>query len=396
MNRLLVKGGRIITKTRIIPDGAILVEDGIIREVFEQMPAIPPQAECIDANGLYISPGFIDIHVHGGGGSDFLTGEQTNNETICKLHLRHGTTSIVPTLSTSDRPSFDRALEAITKSSTAMRDGPNIPGIHMECPYFAQSQRGAQSEHFIRNPDPKEYLSLLEHFPNIIRWAVAPELPGAIKMGQDLHAQGVHLSIGHSDALYDEVLLAYENGYDCITHLYSATSIVRRINAFRFAGIVEAAFYLDGMTVEIIADGKHLPPSLLRLIYKIKGPDHICLVTDGISAAGLQGQTGEIFDTSSKQMIVIEDDVGKLLDRQSFAGSIATADKLVRNMIKLADVPLIQAVKMMSATPARMIGLEKRKGAISPGMDADLLVFDEDINIRHVMVGGRMLVTNEV
>ena len=392
MSRILIKGGRIITKTRMISGGALLIEEGIIREVYEQLPAEPPLAEVIDAKGLFISPGFIDIHVHGGGGQDFMIGDQGSNEIICKTHLRHGTTTIVPTLSTSDRASFEHALKGITTSSTAMRGGPNIPGVHMEGPYFAQSQRGAQAAHFIRNPDPEEYLSLLELFPNIIRWAAAPELPGALKMGRDLSRRGVHMSIGHSDALYDEVLLAYENGYDCITHLYSATSMVKRINAFRYAGIVEAAFYLDGMTVEIIADGKHLPPSLLRLIYKLKGAERICLITDGISAAGQTADLGELYDSSSKQMIVIEDGVAKLLDRQAFAGSIATTDRLVRNMVKLADVPMVDAVKMMTDTPARMIGLEKKKGSISPGMDADLLIFDEDINIHQVMVGGRMIV----
>ncbi len=394
MNRILIKGGRIITKTRVISDGALLIEEGIIREVYEQLPFELAQAKVIDAKGLFVSPGFIDIHVHGGGGQDFMLGEQESNEIICKTHLRHGTTTIVPTLSTSDRVSFEHALQGITKSSISMCNGPNIPGVHMEGPYFAQSQRGAQAAHFIRNPDPDEYLSLLEQFPNIIRWAAAPELPGALKMGRDLNRLGVHMSIGHSDALYDEALLAYENGYDCITHLYSATSMVKRINAFRYAGIVEAAFYLDGMTVEIIADGKHLPPSLLRLIYKIKGAEHICLITDGISAAGQTGEVGELYDSSSKQMIVIEDGVAKLLDRQAFAGSIATTDLLVRNMVKLADVPMVEAVKMMTATPARMIGLEKKKGSISSGMDADLLIFDEDINVSHVMVGGRLIVSD--
>lgn len=391
MSRVLVQGGRVITASGTLDEGAVLVEDGVIRRVYARLPAQPPEADVIDANGLYVSPGFIDLHVHGGGGGDFLMGEPSVNETICKCHLRHGSTSIVPTLSASSRASYDRALTAIAKTRATMREGPNIPGVHMEGPYFAQSQRGAQAERFLRDPDPVEYLSLLERFPIIRRWSLAPELPGGIQMGRDLGGRGVRLSIGHSDALFEDVLTAFQNGFDCITHLYSSTSTVSRVNAFRRAGIVEAAFYLDQMTVEIIADGKHLPPSLLRLIYKIKGPEHICLVTDGISASGQEGITGEVYDASSKQTVLIEDGVAKLPDRQAFAGSIAATDVLVRNMVQLADVPIVQAVKMMTATPARMMGLENRKGSIAPGMDADLVLFDEQIQVRQVMVGGRML-----
>jgi N-acetylglucosamine-6-phosphate deacetylase len=165
---------------------------------------------------------------------------------------------------------------------------------------------------------------------------------------------------------------------------------VRRINAYRYAGIIEAAFLLDDMMVEIIADGKHLPASLLKLIYKIKGPDRICLVTDAIDAAGLKGVTGELYSKTLGSNIVIEDDVAKLPDRSAFAGSVATTDRLVRTMIRLADVPLYQAVKMMSATPAKAVGMFSRKGSLSIGKDADIIIFDDDIDISTVIVGGEV------
>ena len=205
-------------------------------------------------------------------------------------------------------------------------------------------------------------------------------------MARKLIRRGVHFSIGHSDAMYDDVMRAYEIGVNCITHLYSATSTVRRINAYRYAGIIEAAYFLDGMTVEIIADGKHLPESsLLKLIYKLKGAENICLVTDALGATGLPSDIKEIYDASSKQIIVIEDGVAKLKDGKAFAGSVATTDRLVRNMVKLCGAPIIDAVKMMTHTPAKTVGIEKSKGSIAPGMDADLVIFDEDIDVKKVI-----------
>lgn len=388
MSRLLITGGRVLTHSRELPCGAVSVEDGIITGVYETpRPALPGET-VIDASGLYVSPGFVDIHVHGGGGYDFMSGVGEQVIGCCMTHLRHGTTTIVPTLSTASRDAFTRAMTAIDEAASGMKRGPHIPGIHLEGPYFADSQRGAQAPEFLRNPDPAEYLGILEAFPNVLRWAAAPELPGALEMGVALRARGVRMAMGHSDATFDEAVRAYECGYTCVTHLYSACSSVRRIHAYRHAGIVEAAYLLDGMTVEVIADGKHLPEALLRLIYKIKGADRICLITDGISAAGLEGISGVIYDQSIHSDIIIEDDVAKMPDRSCFAGSVATTDRLVRTMTKLARVPMFEAVCMASATPAREIGVFGRKGSLAVGKDADILLFDEDVRIRRVFVGG--------
>ncbi|GAB4114692.1 MAG: hypothetical protein Kow00103_08790 [Candidatus Caldatribacteriota bacterium] len=272
-----------------------------------------------------------------------------------------------------------------------MKDGPNLLGVHLEGPYFAINQSGAQPQQYVRNPLKEEYMDIIENFDNILRWSLAPELPGALEMANELKKRGIHMSIGHSDALFHEVIRAYEYGFTTITHLYSCTSTVRRINAYRYAGIIEAAFLIDDMMVEIIADGKHLPSSLLKLVYKIKGPDRICLVTDAIDVASLENLEGEIYCKTSNLKIVIEDEVAKLPDRSAFAGSVATTDRLVRNMQKLADVPIYQAVKMMSATPAKNIGIFSKKGSLSIGKDADIIIFDENINIAMVMVGGNII-----
>lgn len=390
MKKTLIYHGRVLTQERQVDNGAVLIEDGVITRVYDETPELNlADVEYIDAGGKYVSPGFIDIHVHGGGGAEFMCDDPADVVTVCKTHLRHGTTSMVPTTSSAEQTAFVNSISSINQAAVTMKGGPNLLGIHMEGPYFAYNQRGAQDPKHVRDPKPEEYCSILDKYPNIIRWSLAPELPGALEMAAELRHRGVQLSIGHSDALFDDVIKAYEGGFTSITHFYSCTSTVRRINAYRYAGIVEAGYLLDDMTVEVIADGKHLPASLLKLIYKIKGPDHICLVTDAVGAAGLEQLEGELYSKTCGVNIVVEDGVAKLPDRSAFAGSVATADRLVRTMTTLAGVSMVDAVKMASATPAKCIGVFNRKGSIAPGKDADLLIFDENVNIEKVLVAGK-------
>lgn len=390
MSDILIRSCRIITQTRVIDGGVILIHDGTIAEVYERgggPDAVSEDTRVIDAGGLYASPGFIDVHVHGGGGYDFMCGNADSVRHACRTHLAHGTTTIMATLSTADNAAFMNAMSAI---ETAQRDTPQIAGVHIEGPYFAMNQRGAQSPRFIRAPDPSEYMAIVERFGGLVkRWSAAPERKGALDMARYMTARGIRMSIGHSDALYEQVLPAYEAGFDCVTHMYSCMSGVRRVNAFRYAGIIEAAYLLDGLTVEVIADGCHLPASLLKLIYKIKGADRIMLVTDGISAAGMTDVKGEIFSQTCDSMVIIEDGVAKLPDRSAFAGSVATADRLVRNMVGLAGVNMVDAVKMMSSTPAKYMSLNDR-GAIAKGKRADIVLFDDAVNVKNVIIGGRM------
>lgn len=393
MGELLIYNGRLLTQERQIDGGAVLLREGRIARVYEEKPEdLPPDTEYLDAEGRYIAPGFVDIHVHGGGGTEFMCDTAEEAETVCMTHLRHGTTSIVPTTSSAARQAFLRSMDSINQAARQMAHGPEILGIHMEGPYFADNQRGAQDPRHVRNPDPAEYLPILEQYPNIIRWSLAPELPGALEMAADLWKRGVQLSIGHSDALYEEAIRAYENGFTSITHFYSCTSTVRRINAYRHAGIVEAGYQLDDLYVEVIADGRHLPASLLKLIYKIKGADRICLVTDAVSPAGLAEVPNKLYSRTCGTDVIVEDAVAKLPDRSAFAGSVATADRLVRTMHQLADVPMREAVKMMSATPAKCIGVFDRKGSIAEGKDGDIVLFDDQVSVSAVIVRGERVV----
>ena len=241
----------------------------------------------------------------------------------------------------------------------------------------------------MRGFDKDEYTRILAYGgSDIRRWSAAPELEGAQDFAHTLVSHGVLLSIGHTDASEDDVYKAFDAGFTHVTHLYSCTSGVHRKNGLRYAGVIECAYLIDGMTVEIIADGVHLPASLLKLIYKIKGADRTALVTDSMRAAGMPEGESILGSKTHGLRVIVEDGVAKMPDRTCFAGSVATMDRLVRNMVYLAGVSLTDAVKMASETPARIIG-EVRKGSLLPGYDADILLFDQDIHIHTVIIGGK-------
>jgi len=394
VDRTLIFNGRIITPYRMINNGSILVEDGKIADISEGRL---PVSECttIDAKGLYVSPGFIDIHTHGGGGFDFMDGTVEAYLGAAIEHAKHGTTALVPTTVTSTKESLKETFEIYKKAKASKNKGAALLGLHLEGPYFSMEQRGAQDPRYIKNPEREEYEKILSWSDDIIRWSAAPELDGAMEFGRFLKEKNILPSIGHSNAIYEEVIEAFENGYTHITHLYSGMSGVRRINAYRYAGVIESAFLIDEMTVEIIADGAHLPSSLLKLIYKIKGPDKIALVTDSMRAAGMPEGESILGGIRDGQKVIVEDGVAKLPDRTAFAGSVATADRLVRTMINIAQVPLIDAVRMMTTTPAKIMKIDDRKGSIVVGKDADLVIFDEDINIQTTMVEGEVVYSRQ-
>lgn len=389
-NNIKIYNGKIILSDRIINNGSVLVSKGKIEAIKEGEIESADTLE-IDAKGQYISPGFIDIHVHGGGGHDFMDGTVDAFLGIAETHARYGTTALLPTTLTSEKEDLLLTLEAYQAANKVNITGATFIGMHLEGPYFAMNQRGAQDPKYIRNPNPLEYKEILEGHNFIKRWSAAPELPGAIAFGKYVTSKGVLAAIAHTDAVYDDVIEAFENGYTLATHFYSGMSGVTRRNAYRFAGVVESAYLLDDMDVEIIADGVHLPAALLKLIYKIKGTEHTALITDAMRAAGMPEGESILGHKKHGMRVLVEDGVAKLTDRTAFAGSVATADRLVRTMIQLAEVPLIEAIRMISEIPARIMKIENEKGSLGIGKDADLLIFNEDIDIQMTMVNGRIV-----
>lgn len=382
----------VIRNVRLVQDGAITPCDVVLLD--DRIEAVTPVGESdaslpgIEGEGLYLSHGFIDIHVHGGGGADFMDGTEEAWRTAAALHLTHGTTCMVPTTLSATREELLNAFSIFYRCRDDLQNGARLLGLHLEGPYFSPAQAGAQDPEQLRTPDPQEYLPMLEACPDILRWSLAPELPGAPEMGRELIRRGKVASVGHSDATFAQVEEAVAAGYSHITHLYSATSTITRKMGFRRGGIVEAAYVLPELTSEVIADGCHLPAELLKMAYRFIGPKRLALITDAMRGAGQDSGESILGSLENGQRVIIEDGVAKMPDRKAFAGSVCTTDRLVRNMVTMAGATLPDAVEMMTRTPAKILGLSEVTGTVAPGRKADLVLFDENITIRRVLTDG--------
>lgn len=374
--------GKILTPQGWLKDGSVLIEDGKILEVTNCDLAVVG-ATLVDAKGMYIIPGGVEIHAHGGGGRDFMEGTEDAFRTAVATHMRYGTTSIFPTLSSSTIPMI-RAAAATTEKLMAEKDSP-VLGLHLEGHYFNMKMAGGQIPENIKNPDPEEYIPLLEETRCIKRWDAAPELPGAMQFGKYITSKGVLAAVGHTQAEFEDILTAYEVGYTHATHFYNAMPGFHKRREYKYEGTVESVYLMNDMTVEVIADGRHLPPTILRLVYKLKGVERTCLVTDALACSANEGKPID------DPRIIIEDGVCKLADHSSLVGSIATMDTLVRTMVQKADIPLADAIRMASETPARLMGVSDRTGTLQKGKDADVVILDRKLNVRAVWSMGRLV-----
>lgn len=388
--RTIIINGKLILPDSIQDNTHIIIENGKIVAIDKGLPLINKETDTlIDAEQQYVSPGFIDLHTHGAGDADFMDSTVEAYLTVANTHARYGTTALLPTTLTCSDEELFNTFEVYRQAKVQNTKGAKFLGLHLEGPYFSYNQRGAQDPANLKSPTPEHYTKILEATEDIIRWSIAPELDGAIDLGKLLTKKNIIPSVGHTDAICEEVIEAHKAGYSLMTHLYSGMQTVTRRNALRYAGAVEAAFLIDDMDVEIIADGIHLPKSLLQLIYKFKGADRITLITDSMRGAGMPEGKYKLGSLKEGQTVIVEDGVAKLPDRSAFAGSVATADRLVRTMIQVADIPLIDAVKMMTATPARILHVENRIGSLAIGKEADILLFDDQIRISRTIINGQ-------
>lgn len=394
--------GKIITPIREVDNGCIIVEGKLIKYVGQMnKQKIPDDTQIIDVKGNYVSPGFIDLHLHGAYGGAVMASAEKDLTLMAQGLVQCGTTSFLPTTLSGPWEGIVQSVECIYQSMQKDLKGAKILGAHLEGPYFSMEQKGAQNPEYIIPPDPEQYLPLLEKYPCIIRVTAAPEIPGCLELGQELRKRKIVASIGHSNATYQEVLKAIENGFTHVTHMYSGMSGLRRINAYRISGVIESTLLLDELTTEMIADGHHLPPSLMKLVLKAKGMDKVCLVTDSMSAAGLGpgdyrlgGLDVVVESNIPKEFEISTQDkkyVAKLRDRSSFASSVATMDQLVRNMLKFVGLNICQVVKLVTYNPAKMQGLDDDIGILAKNKKADITVFDQNINIKMTLVNGEIL-----
>lgn len=373
---------RILTPQGWMKDGSVLIRDNKILEVTNCDLAVIG-AELIDVKGMYVVPGGVEIHVHGGGGRDFMECTEDAFRAAVHTHMKHGTTSIFPTLSSSTVPMIQQAAETCTK----LMEEKNSPilGLHLEGHYLNMKMAGGQIPENIKNPDPNEYIPIVEQYHCIKRWDAAPELPGAMQFGKYIAAKGILPSVAHTQAEFEDIRTAYEAGYTHATHFYNAMPGFHKRREYKYEGTVESIYLLDDMTVEVVADGIHVPPTILRLVYKIKGVERTCLITDALACA--DSDSKEAFDPR----VIIEDGVCKLADHSALAGSVATMDRLIRTVVQKAEIPLEDAVRMASETPARLMGVSDRTGTLQRGKDADIIILDRNLTVRAVWSMGNLV-----
>ncbi len=379
-NAKIISGGK-------ITDGDVLVKGKTIAGT-GSFP-VRKGYTVIDCAGMYLSSGFIDLHVHGGGGYSAMSSDPADIDSMCKAHALHGTTSLLPTMLSAPAKRLIESAASVA-SATEKCKYANILGVHFEGPFLSEKATGAQSDKGVCRIDNKTVDALLS-VPNLKMMAAAPELEGAMDLGRSLNGKDIIASVGHTAADYNTAMEAFENGFSDITHIYNASTACHKEGIYRVAGVVEAALCDDRCTVQFIADLKHLPVGVIRLIYKCKGPKKAYLITDGLEFSATDLKEGQKIRQRNGVTAVYRDGAMQTEDGSCLAGSVATMDSLVRNICKTVGIPLANAVEMATSTPATVIGLSNEKGSVKKGYDADIIVFDDDVNIKYVMVNGKLI-----
>jgi N-acetylglucosamine-6-phosphate deacetylase len=379
----------IFTNARLIfPDGIrhgleVVVQEGRIAAIHERSLAYDKH-QVIDLEGNYLAPGFIDLHVHGAVGRDTMEASAEAFRSICDFHATGGTTSLLLTTATAPLNEIVKVLQAIRDFRSAISA---IAGVHVEGPFISKAKAGAQRAEFIQDPSPAAVRQLDEHADVLKRITIAPELPEALEAIEVFHGHGISVSGGHSDAFDEDARAGFDRGMRSVTHTFNCMSCARRRDVYRVAGLLEFALSEPEISCELIADGQHVSPTLMKMLYGAKGAKGICLVTDATAGAGLPD--GSQFALFGKDCIV-ENGVCLLADHSALAGSLARMIDLVRVMVREVNVPLNEAIAMATENPARTIGLET-KGRLTVGSDADLVVLSPQIDVLRTFRGGEQL-----
>jgi N-acetylglucosamine-6-phosphate deacetylase len=384
--RMIFANARVILPDRILPSGDVRVENGKIESIVAERIAAKPNEEIFDLGGKFLAPGFVDMHIHGALGRDTMEASAEAFETICKYHAAGGTTSLALTTVTASLGEILNVLRAGENFRVSEHRGAQVLGVHIEGPYFSREKRGAHRVDLIHDPVRDEYDQFLAHADAITQMTLAPELPGALELMDALRERGIRISGGHSDAWDEDASAAFAHGMEQVTHTFNCMSSARRRGPFRVAGLLEFAMSEPEILCELIADGRHVSPTLMRMLYHAKGPDGIALVTDATAGAGLH--EGAAFRLAEIDCVV-RDQVGLTSNGEALAGSTSNMIRLVRNMVELVDVSLVEAIRMATLNPARALGLDSRKGQLCAGADADLIVLSEQLEVLQTFVAGR-------
>jgi len=394
MRSLLFANGPILLPDRILDGGAVEVAAGRITAVHERAPA-PSGQGLVDLQGCYLAPGYIDLHVHGGAGADFMDGTEEAFRTVCQAHARHGTTSLLPTTTVARHEQHLAFFDVCRKLKQCGTGGAAILGAHFYGPYFAPEARGCHPGAAVRAPSAGEYQGYLDYADCLITATVAPELPGAEEFVRACRARGVRCNMGHSHATFEQAAAAVGWGVRHVDHLFCAMSDRARLRQTQTypmrGGLMEATLFFDELTTEVIADGKHLTRELLLLAYKVKGPDRLALVTDCNRALDMPDGEYLFGPLDGGEPILRQDGVGIMPDGQSLASGVMGMDHCVRTFRNLTSTPLVEVIRMASLTPARIAGWDHEVGSITAGKRADLLILDATLQIQRVYLAGKAM-----
>lgn len=390
MFNLVIKNANIVLPDTVVSGKSVCITNGKIADVTDKNISCD---NIIDANGGYLLAGFIDTHIHGGGGADFMDATITAFETAVKAHLQHGTTLLLPTAMTASEEDLAAFLNTFKEFKKTSLYAKLTPGVHLEGPYFSGANpksAGAQKATLLRYPDLDEINRLLKIADgDILRWDAAPELPNSDKFANVMRDNGIICSMAHSFATAEEALIGIENGFNHATHFYNALTTYHKRDQVVCGGVVEAAYLDDNVVVELISDGCHIPRSIMLLALKIKGPEKVCAITDGMRLSATDIKSGKLGSLKNGTEVIVEDGVAKLPDRSSFAGSICTMDRALKVICEKYGIDITVATQMLSLSPAKLLGLDKTKGSIEIGKDADLVITDKNLCVTNVVLGGK-------
>ena len=387
--RTLISHGTIITPFQLLEDRIIIVEKGKIIAITDKKEniTVPIEAEVIEARDKFVVPGFIDIHVHGGGGYDFMDGTYQAVQQITLTHTCFGTTALLPTTMTATRKQIIQSLKNIREAKLKGMGGAEILGVNLEGPYISPVKKGAQKEIDIKKPSIEEFAEFNQASGNLIRVVtIAPEMPGAIDLINYLHKQGIIVSVGHSNATYVQTQAGIQAGLSHVTHIFNAMRGLHH----REPGVVGAALSSPKLAVEIIADGIHLHPVVIKILIQVKESEKVVLITDAMRATGM---SEGIYDLGGQEVAVAKGQA--ILKDGTLAGSVLTMDKAVRNLVTKVGVSLMEAVQMATFNPAKCLGVEDRKGSLESGKDADIIILNKKLEVELTMIAGKVVYKRE-
>jgi N-acetylglucosamine-6-phosphate deacetylase len=385
--------GTVVLADRLLGDGVVVVKGPRITAISSSRPDPAGAGEGVDLHNGYLFPGFVDLHVHGGAGADFMDGTADAFRTVCRAHARHGTTSLLPTTTVARHEQHLAFLDVCRRLKAEGTGGAHILGAHFYGPYFAPEARGCHPAAPVRPPRPEEFGQYLAYADCITTATVAPELPGAEDFVRACRARGIRCNAGHSYATFEQMEAARDWGVSHVDHLFCAMSDRARLRQSQTypmrGGVLEATLFFDDLTTEVIADGKHLQRELLLLAYKLKGPDRLALVTDCNRALDMPDGDYIFGPLDGGEPILRRDGVGVMPDGQALASGVVGMDHCVRTFHRLTGMPLVEVIRMATLTPARIAGHDHEVGSIEVGKRADLLVLDRELNVQQVYLAGR-------